>query len=317
MDKVNLRTSDKPPALMIMPSRLGDALLTTSVLRQLEDYAVTLVVDPLVQDVFDAFPMVVTRVSMPKEPRSFHWVRLRRQVRTKFKRIIDLRGSWVSKTWPFADSSVWNSTFKDKGHKVKQVCACAGLPVQEPYVWTRNLPAISSSYPDVILAPAANWMGKQWPLERFRQLAESLLHQYPNIHIGYVCALHERDGVKSVWEGLPRSYLFDGSLSLGQIAALFQQAKFFVGNDSGLMHLAVATQLPAVALFGPTQDAEYGPFEIDSYRHRVVRGESYKAICARPGYSPSATTCYMDTLSIEDVWLVVQERANALFSASS
>lgn len=314
MDKVVLRASNKPPALMIMPSRLGDAVLATPVLRQLEAYAVTLVVDPLVQDLFDAAPMVVQRVSMAKEPRSFHWVRLRRNVRTKFKRIVDLRGSWITKTWPLAHSSVWESSFKSLGHKVEQVCACAGLPVQETYVWTNTPPALSFPYPDVILAPAANWMGKQWPAENFRALAERLLQAYPNIHIGYVCAPYEADMVSAVWKGLPRSHpMCDGRLSLGDIAAVFRQAKLFVGNDSGLMHLAVATQLPTVALFGPTNDTEYGPFELKPGLHSVVRGQSYAEIRKLPHYSPSAAACFMNSLLVDTVWDVVNERAKDRF----
>lgn len=310
MDTIILRESNKPAALMIMPSRLGDAVLSTPVLRQLDQYAVTLVVDPLVQDLFDSFPMVIERVSMPKESRSFHWPRLRRRLAgKKFKRIVDLRGSWLSKTWPFADSSVWSSTYKVNKHKVQQVCACADMPVQETYVWTPPSPTLLD-VPDLILAPAANWIGKQWPAESFRALAERFLNAYPTAHVAFICAPHEAKSVESAWHGLPRSHAFcDGALSLGQVAAMFRQAKLFVGNDSGLMHLAVATQLPTIALFGPTNDVEYGPYEIEPKLHCVVRGASYADIKKLPHYSTSAPECFMNDLSVEVVWEALNSRA--------
>ena len=38
-----------------------------------------------------------------------------------------------------------------------------------------------------------------------------------------------------------------------------KKSDVFIGNDSGLMHLAVASKLRVISLFGPTNDAVYGP----------------------------------------------------------
>lgn len=317
VDTIKLRNSDKPQALMIMPSRLGDAVLATPVLRQLNKYAVTLVVDPLVQDLFDASPMVTQRISLPKEKHSLHWLKLRLKLKgIPFKRVIDLRGSWLSYTWPFAERSIWGSQYKHKRHKVEQVCACAEMPLEETFVWTNS--SDFSFKPDLILAPAANWVGKQWPAEKFRELAERFLETYPHAHVAYICAPHEAQLVEHIWKDLPRSHpICDGNLSLGQIASLFRQAKVFVGNDSGLMHLAVATQLPTIALFGPTNDIEYGPFEKTSTLHCVVRGKPYEAIKSLPHFSPSAHACFMNDLSVEDVWQALQQRSERAFAEES
>lgn len=317
MDSIKLRISTKPQALVIMPSRLGDAVLSTPVLRQLEDYAVTLVVDPLVQDLFDASPMVVERIALPKEKYSFHWLRLMGHLKgRKFKRIIDLRGSFISKAWPFAKTSVWGSAYKVKTHKVEQVCACAGLATKETYVWTTSESIENTFKPDLILAPAANWIGKQWPAAKFRALAERFLETYSHAHIAYISAPHEAKSVESVWSGLPRSHpLVDGTRSLAHIASMFRDARLFVGNDSGLMHLAVATQLPTIALFGPTNDVEYGPYESTPQHHNVVRGKSYDDIKKLPNYAPSAPTCFMNDLSVDAVWDVLHAKAQNIFSA--
>lgn len=50
-----------------------------------------------------------------------------------------------------------------------------------------------------------------------------------------------------------------GALGLGALAALFERADVFVGNDSGPMHMAAAAGCPLVALFGPTDARAFGP----------------------------------------------------------
>ena len=42
-----------------------------------------------------------------------------------------------------------------------------------------------------------------------------------------------------------------------------QKSNIFIGNDSGLMHLAVANKLRVISLFGPTNDKIYGPYGSD------------------------------------------------------
>jgi len=50
-----------------------------------------------------------------------------------------------------------------------------------------------------------------------------------------------------------------GRLSLPEASACLSRCALFVGNDSGLMHLAAAAGAPTLGLFGPTSAAEYAP----------------------------------------------------------
>ena len=50
-----------------------------------------------------------------------------------------------------------------------------------------------------------------------------------------------------------------GKLDLPEVAAVLARAAIFIGNDSGLMHLAAAAGAPTLGLFGPTPSDEYGP----------------------------------------------------------
>lgn len=77
-----------------------------------------------------------------------------------------------------------------------------------------------------------------------------------------------------------------GKLSLPEVAAVLARASLYVGNDSGLMHIAAATGVPTLGLFGPTPASEYGPV-----------GPRAQAVLAD---GPPATTP-MDRLEVETV----------------
>ena len=62
-----------------------------------------------------------------------------------------------------------------------------------------------------------------------------------------------------VLAGLPGAIDLVGGLELPEVAAVMARCALFVGNDSGLMHLAAATGIPTVGLFGPTPASEYAP----------------------------------------------------------
>jgi len=62
-----------------------------------------------------------------------------------------------------------------------------------------------------------------------------------------------------VLAALPDAIDLCGALSLPEAAACLARAALFVGNDSGLMHLAAAAGAPTLGLFGPTPAEEYGP----------------------------------------------------------
>ena len=72
-----------------------------------------------------------------------------------------------------------------------------------------------------------------------------------------------------------------GQLSLPELAALIGAARLFFGVDSAPMHIAAAMGTPIVALFGPSGDAEWGPWRVP---HRVVAS----TVASRA--APAATT---------------------------
>jgi heptosyltransferase-3 len=69
------------------------------------------------------------------------------------------------------------------------------------------------------------------------------------------------DGVKEVRRALKRADpLLADNLPLIHLAALLKKSRAFLGNDSGITHLAASLAVPTVALFGPTDPAVWGPW---------------------------------------------------------
>ena len=62
--------------------------------------------------------------------------------------------------------------------------------------------------------------------------------------------------------------LFDWG-NLRNMVPIFKKCRFFIGSDSGLMHLAASSGCKTVALFGPTNDLVYGPWG----NHKVIKSD--------------------------------------------
>jgi len=126
---------------------------------------------------------------------------------------------------------------------------------------------------------------KQWPIERFRELADELV-----AHRGATVVLTGSDGdreiVRSIKAGLPPSRVVDvsGETDLPALAALLQQLDVYVTGDTGPMHLAHAVGTPIVAIFGPSDPARYAPH---GPHDRVVRIDLPCAPCNRIRLPPA------------------------------
>jgi heptosyltransferase-3 len=94
----------------------------------------------------------------------------------------------------------------------------------------------------VVIQPFSGSPRKNWPLSSFGAMSDNL-------------------GIEAEWiagpeEDLPRARRFDDLLSL---AAWTRGARLYVGNDSGITHLAAAAGVATIALFGPTPPGIWGP----------------------------------------------------------
>lgn len=107
-----------------------------------------------------------------------------------------------------------------------------------------------------ILTPGAGWGAKQWPAERYGELARRLRDLGVRVLVNF--GPGEEELAKAV-EWASDGAAQRGLYSLGKLLALCRRATVFVGGDTGPLHLAAALGTPVLALFGPTDPARNGP----------------------------------------------------------
>lgn len=113
------------------------------------------------------------------------------------------------------------------------------------------------------LAPGANSQKKIWPIENYSALIDKLAKK-----IDAVVLLGNRQDARlaqdiTVPSGLPILDLC-GRTTLLQAAAVLQSTTIFVGNDSGPGHIAAASGVPTITIFGPGEPERYRPWSENS-----------------------------------------------------
>jgi heptosyltransferase III len=108
-----------------------------------------------------------------------------------------------------------------------------------------------------LIHPATAFATKQWATENFARVAESLADRgFASVAIG---APNEREVLESLQDqAAVRIVTFD--LSLPEVAALAARSQVFVGNDSGIAHIAAAVGTRSVVIFGSSNVAHWRPW---------------------------------------------------------
>ncbi len=109
-----------------------------------------------------------------------------------------------------------------------------------------------------LLHPSTAFFTKQWPPENFAGLAEHLSEK--GIAVVAVTSKNESDVLKDLIEAAAVPIVGLDDLSLPEIIALASRAKLFVGNDSGIAHIAAAVGTPTVVIFGSSNRDHWRPW---------------------------------------------------------
>ena len=308
-------TAKRFPILMISPSRLGDAVLSSGLIKTLIDQVprarFTIVASALTAPLFAEVPGLDRVIVMEKRAMGLHWFRLWREVNTRrWGLIVDHRGSPVSGFLRRSRRAVYRKSTQPM-HKVAEAGRLLRLEHDppDPFLFTtadiesRADRLTEGEGPILAIAPAANWVGKTWPAERFAMVARSLLGDEGPLAGGRVMVLggpEDRaagDPVKATVARTRRIDLAGREDPLVTFAAL-KRARLFIGNDSGLMHMAAAAGVPTLGLFGPSDEASYRPW---GPHGRSVRGpRDFAAIKAADPHLNHAV-CHMLDLSTTQV----------------
>lgn len=306
--------------LFITSSRIGDAVISTGVLNNMvlqhPGIDVAVAAAPLTLPLFEAVPHLSRLIPVKKKSFSRHWVDLWQECRREsWDIIIDIRGSLVSYFLKTRERYVWKS-LNATDHRVDQLGRLIGVtPPPPPYIWLghhdlqKAQTLISNTTPVLALAPAANWIGKQWPAASFTALVDQFLKNH-DAKVAVFGAPQERAMIQPVLEAIPQDRRIDliGSLSLLEIAACIKQCQVFLGNDSGLMHMAAAVNTPTIGLFGPSDDRMYAPYcPAHTPTNRVIRiPESLEELKKKPDFAFDAPRTFMGNLRPETVYPILE-----------
>ena len=139
--------------------------------------------------------------------------------------------------------------------------------------------------PLLAVAPGARWSTKRWPVERFAVVAQTVA-QAQQAAVVVLGSAEDSQLAQQLCQQLSVPVLNStGKLSLMHTAALLQQCHLLLSNDSGLMHMAAALQVPVVAIFGPTvQEFGFYPFKASA---EVVSA----ALACRPCSTKGSMRC--------------------------
>ncbi len=146
---------------------------------------------------------------------------------------------------------------------------------------------------------------KKWNAERFARIGDKSIEEWGARVLVFGSAKEIEIG-KKVMNGMQHAACdFCGQTSLREAISLVSMCDIFVTNDSGLMHVASALNVPTVAIFGPTDQEATGPC---GQKTRIVNHRVHCSPCLKPE-CPTDHQC-MNGIGVEEVWKVMQELKN-------
>ena len=285
-----INKSDIRTILFVTLSNLGDIILTTPVLGKLYELFPEARVDVITgepgKSVFLGHP-AVREVIVPRRHASLHEslilaISLHRR---GYDLAVDLKNSLL----PFIVGAKYKASSmaeilkgqgprskgqgKAKQHKVYEHLsrlASLGIDVsgapkffipvsQEEKIFVDKALKVSGGKKIVVMNPGAKSHLKRWDAAKFADLAVRLSEGY-GCHVFVVGNDDDRD-VMGRFLPLAGSCVTDLSsrTSLGALADIMRRAALVVTNDSAPLHVASVVNAPTVAIFGPTNEAKYGP----------------------------------------------------------
>ena len=302
--------------LFIGNTRLGDAILSTPILNYYnkKNNDITVICSSLSKSIYSSFSSVKKIITLKKKKRGLHWLEAYNLLeRVTWDLVIDLRNSLLSRIIRKRSIIRYINEGKEV-HKVISYCNLISLKKEcAPYIPINktNRKVISNfikknkiQTPILVIAPITNWRRKNWPLENYQKLIKKLFLTKKK-HFSSVVLLGSED--ESVYcEKLKKSlhninvYNCAGMLKILEIYELFKFCKLFIGNDSGLTHLAAVSNIENLALFGPSKNQIYRPWGRNS--HFIRTPETYSQLVEIKGYDRFDDSSLMEGLKVKDVF---------------
>ena len=258
--------------LFIGPTRIGDTILSTSIinfyLNKFNDCNFSVVTSPYSKSLFTRMPRLDDLIVINKKKFGLHWIDIIKfSIFKKWDLVIDLRSSATSYLLFTKERKIFrgNNDF----HKIIQFQKFLNTDEKlVPKVWyddedrKKSLEKISNYNRVIAVAPYSNWFKKDWSIEKYKALFENeFFNGYTIILTGISSEIRNKEEIVYFMNSLNLKVidLFDWG-NLRHMVPIFEKCDFFIGSDSGLMHLSASTGCKTFALFGPTNDLVYAPW---------------------------------------------------------
>jgi lipopolysaccharide heptosyltransferase III len=276
----------KPRVLVIALRRLGDVLLTTPLIRSVKRAFADASVDVLVfggtDGILSGNPDVNSVITIPARPSTTETLSLLRRIARRYDLALSTQSgdrptmlAWIAgkqnagpveadglaarvKRLALGRSYVRSS----EQHRVVEVLRLAellGIPaVPEIVCPSGNVRrSLLPTAPYAVVHAAPMFTYKRWTADGWRELAAAL--QQRGLRIVVTGAKGDGDYLDQIWRNADVMRL-DGNLEWPELTAAIRGAQLYIGPDTAITHLAAATGVPTVALYGPTDPRLWGPW---------------------------------------------------------
>ncbi len=159
--------------------------------------------------------------------------------------------------------------------------------------------------PVVAVNPGAGFESKRWSPEKFSALADELTTQF-GFSVLLTWGPGEEKMVRQISNEMKQVCWIAPPTTIIESIALYRRMAFFIGNDSGPLHLSSALGIPGIALFGPTNPARNGPFgsHVQTEFKRLPCSFCWKRTC------PLGTNECMNSIEVADILVRAKEMLN-------
>ncbi|MDC6447758.1 glycosyltransferase family 9 protein [Alphaproteobacteria bacterium] len=257
--------------LFICSNLIGDTILSSGAIKhfidQNKEAKLTFVVGPTAAPLLKNFNNIENIIIFKKRKFNFHWFEiLQKTYSTKWNIVVDFRSSAIS--YVLKNNKKYIFKKNHNIHHIDQLSSSFGFNCSNLFIPTSNneknkaKDIFDSSFMHIVIFPGGNWYPKLWSAENFNITMKLLLEKFHNIKFILVGSLNEKNKFyNQLIKGIKEDLIIDlFGFNLTLTSAYMKKSDMFVGNDSGLMHLAVANKLRVISLFGPTDDRVYGPY---------------------------------------------------------
>lgn len=148
---------------------------------------------------------------------------------------------------------------------------------------------------------------KCWDVERFAELIKHLYEELPYYRFAMLGSKNEENDQNRIVSLLPnevKRHVFPlaGCLNLNTTLAMLKFCKIVVANDNGLLHAAVAMDIPSVSLYGPSSPLQVGPYYCGDNKGIVIYKNFPCSPCGRikPGKRCRDRPC-LKSITVEEV----------------